>query len=65
MILLIIGNGLSIDLCQYLKLIISTSFPFRFDVPDPFNDSKKLLDTLTRVRDMIKTNNDRSDFDIV
>lgn len=64
-ILLIVGNGLSIDLYQYLKLDIDPSSPFLFDVPDPFDSSKKLLDTLTRVKDMIKPYPNTRDFDII
>lgn len=64
-ILLIIGNGLSIDLCQYLKLAIDPSSPFLFGVPDPFDSSKKLLDTLSRVKDMIKSYPNTRDFDII
>lgn len=64
-ILLIVGNGLSIDLYQYLKLAIDPSSPFLFGVPDPFDSSKKLLDTLSRVKDMIKSYPNTRDFDII
>jgi hypothetical protein len=64
-ILLIIGNGFSTDLCQYLKLNINPSSPFRFDVLDPFESNRKLLDTLTRVKKIIEENPKKGDFDIV
>ncbi len=64
-ILLIVGNGLSIDLYRCLKLDINPSFPFSFDVPDPFDSNKKLLDTLTRVEDMIKSYPNTKDFDVI
>lgn len=64
-ILLIVGNGLSIDICRYLKLDVDPSSPFSFDVPDPFDSSKKLLDTLTRVKGMIKAHPNTTDFDII
>ncbi len=64
-ILLIVGNGLSIDICRYLKLDIDPSSPFSFDVPDLFDSSKKLLDTLTRVKGMIKSYPNTTDFDII
>lgn len=64
-ILLIVGNGLSIDICRYLKLHIDPSSPFSFDVPDPFDSSKKLLDALTRVKGMIKSYPNTTDFDII
>jgi len=64
-ILLIVGNGLSIDLYNYLGLAIYPSAPFSFNIPDPFDDSKKLLDTLTRVRRMIELQPKATDFDII
>lgn len=64
-ILLIVGNGLSIDLWKYLGLDIDPSSPFSFEVPDPFDNDKKLLGTLTRVRDLIKSHPTLTDFDII
>ncbi len=64
-ILLIVGNGLSIDLYKYLGLNIAPSSPFSFNVPDPFNNTKKLLDTLTKVRNLIKSYPSLTDFDII
>ena len=64
-ILLIVGNGLSIDLWKYLRLNIDPSSPFSFEVPDPFDNAKKLLETLTRVRNLIKSHPKLSNFDII
>lgn len=64
-ILLIVGNGLSIDLWKYLGLDIDPSLPFSFEVPDPFDNAKKLLGTLTRVRNLIKSHPKLTDFDII
>jgi hypothetical protein len=64
-ILLVAGNGLSIDLWKYLELDISPSSPFSFEVPHPFDNDKKLLDELTGVRDLIKSHPGLTDFDII
>jgi hypothetical protein len=63
-ILMIIGNGLSIDLWKYLGLNIHPSSPFSFGVPDPFDQNKKLLDKLSRVKCLINTNSS-TDFEII
>ncbi len=64
-ILLIVGNGLSIDLWKYLGLDIDPSTPFSFEVPDPFDNAKKLLGTLARVRNLIESHPKLTDFDII
>lgn len=64
-ILLIVGNGLSIDLWKYLELDINPSSPFSFKVPHPFDNTKKLLDELTRVRNLIGSHPNLTNFDII
>ena len=64
-LLLIVGNGLSIDLYKYLDLDIHPSHPFSFEVNDPFDSSAKLLNTLTRVQVLIKAYPKAKDFDII
>jgi hypothetical protein len=64
-ILFIAGNGLSIDLFQYLGSPYNPSSPFLFDVPHPLYGDKKLLDELTRVKEMIKAGSGKNDFVII
>lgn len=62
-ILLIVGNGLSIDLWKYLGLDIDPSSPFSFEVPHLFDNGKKLLEALTRVRNLKESQPELTDFD--
>jgi len=64
-LLLVVGNGLSIDAFQYFDLRLDPSHPFLFGVPDPLDPSKKLMDTLTSVRDMIDSHPNVTDFEII
>ncbi len=64
-LLLVVGNGLSIDAFQYFDLRLDPSHPFSFGVPDPLGPSKKLMDTLTSVRDMIDSHPNVTDFEII
>ncbi len=64
-ILLIVGNGLSIDLWKYLGLDIDPSSPFSFEVPYSFDNAKKLLEELTRVRNLIESHPTLTDFEII
>jgi len=63
--LLVVGNGLSIGAFKYFGLRLDPSHPFSFGVPDPLNPSKKLMDTLTSMRDMINQHPDLTDFEII
>lgn len=67
MFLLILGNGFSLDLCQYLEMHLTTSFPFRYNVPDPSAPNKRLLDKkeLTRVANLIAANSSKDDYEII
>lgn len=64
-LLLVVGNGFSICAFQYFDLGLDPNLPFSFGVPDPFDSNKKLLDTLTRVKGMIKSYPNTTHFDII
>lgn len=64
-ILLIVGNGLSIDLWKYLGLDIDPSSPFSFEVLYFLGNARKLLEELNRVRNLIKSYPGLTDFEII
>ena len=61
-ILLVIGNGLSIDLFEYLAIELHPSFPFSFNVP--FREGK-LIDFLPHLRKMIASNREKNDYELI
>lgn len=64
-IFLIVGNGLSIDLCQHLKLEIDPSYPFSFDVPYPFDNKGKLVDRLTHLQGLLESRHGKTDYELI
>ena len=58
----IVGNGLGIDLFDYLGIDMSTASPFSFDVP---YKGGKLFDELQYLRKWLETKGDKNDYDVI
>jgi hypothetical protein len=57
-----VGNGLSIDLFEYLDIGVFPSSPFSFNVPFK---GKKLLGFLPNLGKMLESNKGKKDYDII
>jgi len=63
--LLIVGNGLSINLYEHLGLTIHPSYPFSFNVPSAPGSRRRLLDELPCLSEMLASNPEVEDYAII